>query len=333
MSEDEHESDRENEPHHPPPAVHGERSGWLRHNYILVLVLLVPVAIGILSYAFLDVRKLEAPPAGDVAYWTAQRFAVEGQYDEALQFVAEARRADPERLDALLLLARLSLNANGEELARIRSELESRLEGMSGEENGRERGTNEGAGAVHALLALWYRESDRRRAAAHDAMAGELAAETATGCYLRSVAAPRAEEATAWLEKGRTLDPDHLSTLKASALELYRRRRFDGMQSVLRRATEEHPRDASLLFLLAIALRGAGDPDGALPVHEEVLALRPRDPEAYRQRSLTHRSRRDPGQAALDAREAERLAPPGLRPFYRDYLREVTSAAGQGTDY
>lgn len=334
-SENEHESARENERCEPSPGVHTPGPGWLRHNYILLLVLLVPAAMGIVSYGLLEVRTIEPPPPGDVAYWTAQRFVVEGLLQEALHSLAEARRADPERLDALLLLARLSLDAPGGKLVSIRSELERRLGEMSGDgRNGKggEAEASEGAGAVHALLALSYRDADPGRAAEHEARAGELAAATATACYLRSVATPRAEESARWLEKGLPLDPEDLPSLKARVLELYRLRRFDGMLSVLRRATEDHPADPSLLFLLAIALRGVGDPDGAMPVHEEILRLRPRDPEAYRQRSLTHLSRRDPGQAARDARAAEALAPLGLRQFYESYLRRVLTAAEQGTD-
>ena len=114
---------------HGRPAVNSrEGRGWLRKNYTLVLVLLVPGAIGLFAFAVMKVRQVEPPTPADLAYWAAQRFVSEGQYLEALHKVGVATLADPDRLDTALLLARLRLNAGGDGPVQIRSDLEKRLE-------------------------------------------------------------------------------------------------------------------------------------------------------------------------------------------------------------
>lgn len=305
------------------PSSSREGRGWLGRNYTLVLILLVPAAIGLFLFSIMQVRRIEPPTPAELAYCAAQRFVAEGRNVEALHYLGVATRADPDRLDTALLMSRLRLNAGGDELARVRSDLEERLETNPDED---------GVGALHALLALAYSESAPERAAEHEARATELRPKTAAGCYYRSVATPSADEAFAWLDKGLSLDPDHVPSLKVSALALHRRRRFDEMNVVLQRADEERPGDASTLFLVALSLRADGDPDAALAIQETVLRLLPQDPEAYRQRSLTHALRRDPGKAVMDAREAVALAPPDLLGFYRAHLSMMLAAAGQRED-
>ncbi len=173
--------------HGRPAANSREGRGWLRQNYTLVLVLLVPGAIGLFAFAVMKVRQVEPPTPADLAYWAAQRFVSEGQYLEALHKVGVATLADPDRLDTALLLARLRLNAVGDELVQIRSDLEKRLERRL-----EKRPRGDGVGALHALLAQIDSESDPGRAAEHETAAAELQPETAAACYLRSVSTPRA---------------------------------------------------------------------------------------------------------------------------------------------
>ncbi|HWC16581.1 MAG TPA: tetratricopeptide repeat protein, partial [Terriglobales bacterium] len=132
----------------------------------------------------------------------------------------------------------------------------------------------------------------------------------------------RAEEAIAWSERARELDPIQVSGSSIGQLLFYARRNTEAIRE-LRSAAAVRQNSASTLWYLGFALIANGQPDEAIPVLERALSISNRSPGVLGVliRAYAHAGRRSDALRLLDElkrRREKEYVPAGA--FVNAYL-------------
>ncbi len=220
--------------------------------------------------------------------------------DEALDYLREATKNDPELVEAFLLIAQLNLLPEGNR-DEVRSATSSAIELLADEPTEQSR--------AYLLRAITQDDDDKKLEdlnAAIKANKGNIEA-------LQARAALRMKKddvdgAMTDLQQILTEDPGNQLVAQAAVQQLVEMDRLEDAMKLISKTLEAKPSEA-MYRLRAILYRMQGKEDEAFSDLNKALAMQPKDPISLLQRAEIALSRKDVKSAKRDLKSATEIAP------------------------